>query len=543
MTTAPSTIGGTCTKCANGKMCNAAADCQSNLCSLNTCLAQPANCMDNVKNGNETDIDCGGGMCAKCVDGKACKAASDCVSSICTNFTCAVPACNDGVKNGKETDVDCGGGTCAKCVVGKTCTAASDCQSNMCTNGLCSVPSACNDNVKNGNETDIDCGGGSCPRCGTSLACALGTDCVSNACSNLKCTSLFSAPSPNAVPNYPQGLFAFDMDGDGKRDVVVANLYADKVSVLWGAGNGTFAAAASFVASGGPSSVAYGDFNSDGKVDITSATYSTNINMGAMTGVSILAGSGGRLFANETLGVTNGNPQDVAVADVNANGTFDIVVADYPNNRVNVLLGAGNGTFAAPTQFAVGTNPYSVVLKDISGDGQIDIVTANYMSSNVSVLYGNGNGTFQNAINYNVGMKPKSLTVADFNGDGKLDVATANVATSDVSVLLNTGGGVLGAAVQYAGAQWNLSISPRAITAADVTNDSKVDILCAAYNQSALLVYRGLGDGTFLAPLSYPAGSNPAGVVVADFNNDGKPDVAVSNPTMNQVNVLTNMYQ
>jgi hypothetical protein len=72
------------------------------------------------------------------------------------------PTCTDGVKNGSESDVDCGG-TCPACGTDKSCSLPADCTSGVCTGGKCAAPS-CTDAVKNGTETGIDCGG-SCPTC------------------------------------------------------------------------------------------------------------------------------------------------------------------------------------------------------------------------------------------------------------------------------------------------------------------------------------------------------------------------------------------
>jgi hypothetical protein len=96
-----------------------------------------------VKNGKETDVDCGGGVCTKCVPGKACTLASDCTSAVCQAGLCQNPTCSDGTKNGKETDVDCGGGTCATCAAGKTCTVGTDCATSFCSGGVCATATSC----------------------------------------------------------------------------------------------------------------------------------------------------------------------------------------------------------------------------------------------------------------------------------------------------------------------------------------------------------------------------------------------------------------
>lgn len=124
------TAGAVCVEClANGdctvpKVCNA----------LNACVS-PA-CDDNSKNGAETDVDCGGGGCPKCMTGDMCLVNGDCVGNLCTGGMCA-PSCSDGLKNNAETDTDCGGGTCAGCGSGKMCGGNGDCLSGKCAAGVC----------------------------------------------------------------------------------------------------------------------------------------------------------------------------------------------------------------------------------------------------------------------------------------------------------------------------------------------------------------------------------------------------------------------
>ena len=177
--------GGACPTCADGKACDVGGDCASGACTGGTC-AKPA-CNDNVKNGMETDTDCGGPTCDKCVAGDMCLAGADCESAVCTGGTCKAPACNDMLKNGTEADVDCGGPCPTKCADGLMCMIAADCASKVCTGAVCQVP-ACNDMAQNGMETDTDCGGaGGCPKCAFNQKCLQNSDCVSNKCMNGTC--------------------------------------------------------------------------------------------------------------------------------------------------------------------------------------------------------------------------------------------------------------------------------------------------------------------------------------------------------------------
>jgi hypothetical protein len=131
-----------------GKGCAGPSDCESLVCVASAC--QSARSDDGVRNGGETDIDCGGAGedVPRCADDKACKAGPDCASSVCdpAGKTCAKPTATDGVKNADEGDVDCGGTLTAapKCAVGRTCNAHADCESDGCDDGKrCAVGRSC----------------------------------------------------------------------------------------------------------------------------------------------------------------------------------------------------------------------------------------------------------------------------------------------------------------------------------------------------------------------------------------------------------------
>lgn len=101
-------------------------------------------CTNGLQDDQETDIDCGGTECGKCLDGKACVRDDDCfggaLGGACENNVCKTPNCTDNTANGGESDVDCGGSTCAKCTFGKHCNSATDCQSGTCDGNACSCP-------------------------------------------------------------------------------------------------------------------------------------------------------------------------------------------------------------------------------------------------------------------------------------------------------------------------------------------------------------------------------------------------------------------
>jgi plastocyanin len=172
--------------------CNDTPDCSGGeVCVDNQCV--PPSCMDAVLNGDETDTDCGGPVCAGCMNGLMCVIDDDCSSGFCdpTNDLCAEPSCMDNFWNGAETDVDCGGPTCPACPDGDACAQDNDCTSGFCNLAtlVCAQPS-CSDGVSNGDETGVDCGGPTCGDCSNGQACTVDGDCTSGACVQSVCGAI-----------------------------------------------------------------------------------------------------------------------------------------------------------------------------------------------------------------------------------------------------------------------------------------------------------------------------------------------------------------
>ena len=179
--------GASAPKCDNDKGCFAPDDCKSKNCVANKCAPSttPGNDHDGIQNNDETDVDCGGAAAPKCVNGKKCKVGGDCASATCgKGNVCVDPSHSDGVKNLGETDIDCGGPDAAspRCDANKGCGDATDCKDKVCTGNVCKAASF-TDGVQNGKETDVDCGGPDPgPRCAADKVCVADGDCASNGC-------------------------------------------------------------------------------------------------------------------------------------------------------------------------------------------------------------------------------------------------------------------------------------------------------------------------------------------------------------------------
>jgi hypothetical protein len=163
----------------------------------------------------------------------------------------------------------------------------------------------------------------------------------------------------------------------------------------------------------------------------------------------------------------------------------------------------------------------------VNGDGKADLITPSLAYHAVSVLQGNGDGTFRPAQTFAVGGGPFGVAAADLNSDGKLDLVAVSPNYPNLgilSVLLGNGDGTFKAPVTYP-----LGSTPEFLALADLNGDGRIDIVVSNRDSGTVSVLLGNGDGTFQPQTTWIAGPDPYSVAVADVNGDGKPDLVVAN--------------
>jgi hypothetical protein len=319
-----------------------------------------------------------------------------------------------------------------------------------------------------------------------------------------------------------------DFNNDSHLDLATLNYFTSQISVLLGRGDGSFQEQVSFAVGNSPFAVLPGDFNDDGRQDLV-------ITNNGSWDVSLLLGKGDGTFQHQLRFAVGANVTSTSLAtgDFNSDGRRDVVAVRPNSNDAAIFLGRGDGTLPDPLALRMGNSPVSVVTGDFNRDGRLDLATANYGSADVAVSLGLGDGTYQDGVHFSVGTRPISLVLGDFNGDGRLDLATANSGSNDVSVYLGRGDGTFRNEVRLV-----VGTVPEVIITGDFNGDGRLDLATANYLSQDVSLLFGRGDGTFQIELRLPVGPAPVSLVQADFNRDGRPDLAVANLTSNQIGVF-----
>jgi len=331
----------------------------------------------------------------------------------------------------------------------------------------------------------------------------------------------------------PVSVAVGDLNHDLLPDVVSADQGSTTASVLMGRAGGGFEPRTAISLTSYVVEVGLADLNRDDRPDLLVAC-------GA--GVSVLLGAGDGTFGPITDFPASDLPSSMAIGDVSGDGFHDVMTTNAgpygsPGNTVSVLIGNGDGSFRPKVDYQTGVIPAVVAIADLDANGTRDLVVANTSSATVSVLLGNGDGTFAPRTDFPALQGPVALTVADINRDASPDIVLAN-SLGILSVMLGSGDGSLASGNAFSGPRY-----VHFLEAVDLDRDSRVDLVVASEFENGVRIMPG-GDGdTFDPGWVYGTGVGPQAVAVGDLNLDDRPDLVVPNYYTNTVAVLLSLAQ
>lgn len=282
-----------------------------------------------------------------------------------------------------------------------------------------------------------------------------------------------------------------------------------------------------YASGSGSGSVAAGDLNNDGKVDL--AVVQRNM---AGTVTTLMGNGNGTFQAYQSYSVRN-QPWAVLVGDLNGNSRADVVAMHHGTWDATVLLSNLDGTLGAGSNYLAGSYPYGAVLGDVTGDGKLDIAAANFGSANISIFKNNGDGSFSGSQSYSSGNDPYDLALGDFTGDGKPDLAVVNIYSMMVTILINNGSG------GFAATKTTPSCDrPSSVAVGDFNGDGRQDMaVIGSQLAGTICIHLGKGDGTFNTLPTLSATERPTHIAVTDLNRDGRSDLVTANSPNNSISV------
>ena len=336
--------------------------------------------------------------------------------------------------------------------------------------------------------------------------------------------------SSTSVPtgDGPRSAVLIDLDRDGVRDLVVANLIGSTISMIYGDESGTFTLQGSIPSvHKAPHAIALGDFDENGLLDFATANRDSNT-------VGIFLNDGAGSFLTPSFITTGGGPRWIAVADFNEDNHADLAVTNRDSDDVAVLLGDGSGNFTLVGNFYTGDGPVPLVAADFDGDGLIDLAVANDLSDMLAILRGDSTGNFTLLTEIPVGLSPKHVSVGDLNQDGISDLVVASLLDGDVTVLIADGFG------NFTSSTYPATGGAFAVVIEDFDGDGNNDLAVADGVNDVVSILLGDGTGKFAEPQNFPVGLAPHALISGDFNGDGKPDLATPNTGDDTITILLN---
>jgi len=261
------------------------------------------------------------------------------------------------------------------------------------------------------------------------------------------------------------------------------------------------------------------DIDGDGRVDLVLLEKGRNT-------VSLFFNEPDGLLRHRVEMPTGGmEPEAAAVADFDHNGTLDIAVLNRLSRDVSLFYNEGSRRFSAPQKVDAGSMATGLAASDFNGDGLVDLALGNRLRGAITLLLNAGNRSFAPAKTVETDHIPALITCADLDSDGTEDLVTADPAADTLTILIGKGDGTFRVTSEL----HLLPSNMRRLLIGDLNQDRAPDILTVNRASGDVAVFLNRGDGGFATPYYIPAGEDPSGAVLADVDADGTVELVVSN--------------
>ena len=309
----------------------------------------------------------------------------------------------------------------------------------------------------------------------------------------------------------------------------------DKALLLRGKGDGTFGSPQVVHETDQLYDAVAMDLNGDTKIDL--------LLQGGGPALMFLPGRGDGTFG---VAVLSPRPESfrITIAELTGDGFDDVALLgsiESTNDVLIIMAGNGQGSFVETQRFTLPAEAQATAAADLDVDGSSDLVISYFESPAIDLLFGRGDGTFEPPVSKQSGSFGYSLTIADAEGDGDLDILVPHWDDDTVAVHRNLGGRTFTSAVYPLDIEpLGFSNNPSSAIVADVTGDGVLDLIVAAVNGQYVAKLRGYGDGTF-APASFKSAlSLPGALRAADLDGDGRVDLFTGDRIRGSVVALRN---